>query len=146
MPLLLSLGHSCAAAAPAPVWVAPAVRACVRLQPGRAFLVLPPRMSRSEQLRQVAVQLASLASLEDVVTHGVRSLLESPPGLVAPTTADELAAPLPYPRRPRTAAGRFWSASAAPISLAVRSCPPTPPERSSSSHHRSDTLAPCSLS
>ena len=37
-------------------------------------------MARSEQLRQLVVQLASQASLEDVVTHGLQSLLEWPPG------------------------------------------------------------------
>ena len=34
-------------------------------------LALSRPMSVSEQLRQLAVQLASLASLEDVVTHGL---------------------------------------------------------------------------
>ena len=46
-------------------------------------------MARSEQLRQLAAQLASLASLEDVVTHGLQSLLESPSRLVAPTSSVE---------------------------------------------------------
>ena len=47
-------------------------------------------MARSEQIRQLAVQLASLASLEDVVTHGLQSLLESPSRVVAPTSSVEL--------------------------------------------------------
>ena len=41
-------------------------------------------MSRTEQLRQLAVQLASLASVEDVVTHRPQSLL-------APISVDERA-------------------------------------------------------
>ena len=54
-----------------------AVVLCV---PSHAWL-----MARSEQLRQLAVQLASLASasLEDVVTHGLQSLLETLSGLIA---------------------------------------------------------------
>ena len=46
-------------------------------------------MARSEQLRQLAVQLASLETLEDVVTHGLQSLLESPSRLVAPISSVE---------------------------------------------------------
>ena len=46
--------------------------------------------ARSEQLRQ-AVQLASLASLEDVVTHGQQSLLQSSSRLVAPDSSVEQA-------------------------------------------------------
>ena len=48
---------------------------------------------RSEQLRLLAVQLASLASLEDVVTNGLQSLLEAPSGLIAPVSAAERALP-----------------------------------------------------
>ena len=48
---------------------------------------------RSEQLRRVAVQLGSLASLEDVVTNGLQSLLEAPSGLIAPISAAERALP-----------------------------------------------------
>ena len=36
------------------------------------------RMFLSEQLRQLATQLASLAFLEDVVVHDLQSLQESP--------------------------------------------------------------------
>ena len=42
----------------------------------------PEALLRSEQLQQPAVQLASLPSLEDVVTYGLQSLLESPAGLI----------------------------------------------------------------
>ena len=49
--------------------------------------------ARSDKLRQVAVQLASLASLEDVVTHGLQSLLEAPRGLIVPISAVERALP-----------------------------------------------------
>ena len=48
-------------------------------------------MARSEQLRQLAVQLASLASLGDVVTHGLQSLVEAPSGLNAPISVVERA-------------------------------------------------------
>ena len=53
---------------------------CARvcLQPSSCVSVLPPLMCRSEQLRRLAVQLASLAFLEDVVIHGIQSLLASP--------------------------------------------------------------------
>ena len=94
--------------------------ACVRLQPSSRVFFPPQCMSRSEQLRQLAVQLASLASLEDVVTHGLQSLLESSSRLVAPAFAATLPfafrghAPvrvLPYPRLHRIAAAR----SASPV-------------------------------
>ena len=98
-------------------------------------------MSRSEQLRQLAVQLASLASLEDVVTHGIQSLLESPSGLIAPKTTDERALPASL-SRPRSRSGRSLLSQRGPTGLAVKSCPPAPPKRSGSSHHRSDSPAP----
>ena len=50
-------------------------------------------MALSEQLRQLAVHLASLASLEDVVTHGLQSLQKSPSGLVAPISSVEQVLP-----------------------------------------------------
>ena len=115
-------------------------------------------MSRSEQLRQLAVQLASLASLEDVVTHGIESLFGSPSGLVAPIVADDraLLAPLSRPRSPlplihtqrplRAAVGQFCSASAA-LPLAwrsrvalERSC--SPPSPSPPSRHQSAGAPP----
>ena len=43
----------------------------------------------TRKVRQLAVQLASLASLEDAVTHGLQSLLESPSELVAPISSLE---------------------------------------------------------
>ena len=49
-------------------------------------------MARSEQLRQLAAQ-ASLACLEDVITHGLQSLLESPSRLVAPVSSVEQVQP-----------------------------------------------------
>ena len=103
-------------------------------------------MARSEQLRQLAVQLASLASLEDVVTHGLRSLLESPSWLVAPLSSVEqvlLAAllrlrsrsrsPLPKaaPGRPR---GSILLSQRGPTGLSVKSCPVALPDRSASTH------------
>ena len=106
-------------------WFTHLVRACVRLQPSSCVLFLPPCMSHSEQLRQLAVQLASLASLEDVVTHGLH-LLESHSGLVAPIAAADRALPAllarprsrsrsPSPTQRRIAAARSSSASAAPL-------------------------------
>ena len=50
-------------------------------------------MARSEQLRQLPVQLPSLPSLEDVVTHGLQSSLESPSRLVAPISSVEQVLP-----------------------------------------------------
>ena len=53
--------------------------------------VLSRRTSRSEQLRQLTAQLASLASLEDVVARGFQSLLESLAELVALVSVAERA-------------------------------------------------------
>ena len=64
---------------------------CVRLQPFCAFSSHAWPVARSEQLRQLAVQLASLASLEDVVPHSLQSLLEATSGLIAPISAVERA-------------------------------------------------------
>ena len=50
-------------------------------------------MAHSEQPRQLAVQLASLASLEDVVTQGLQSLVETPSMLVAPISSAEQGLP-----------------------------------------------------
>ena len=44
-------------------------------------------VSRSEQLRQLVAQLASLATLEDAVAHGVEALLEVPLERTAPLSA-----------------------------------------------------------
>ena len=92
-------------------------------------------MARSEQLRQLALQLASLASLEDVVTHRLQSLLESPSRLVAQVSSTEQAqsvarlwprprsrSPLPKaaPGRPR---GSIPLSERGPTGLSVKSCP-----------------------
>ena len=98
--LSLSLGLPCVAAAPAPGLGRSSVRLCP-LAAVSCALALPPRMSRSEQLRQLAVQLASLASVEDAVEHGLQSLLESLSGRVAPLTAAERALPASL-SRPRS--------------------------------------------
>ena len=52
-------------------------------------------MGRSEQLRQLAAQLASLTTLEDAVAHGVQALLEVPPFALS------LPSPMVAPNRPR---------------------------------------------
>ena len=49
-----------------------------RLYPSSCVSVLPSRLSRSEQLWHLAFQLASVASLEDVVTHSIQSVLDPP--------------------------------------------------------------------
>ena len=64
-------------------------------------LALSRPTSRSEQLRQLAVQVASLASLEDVVTHGLQFLLE-PPTESSPVSAAERALPASLLRRSPT--------------------------------------------
>ena len=73
------------------VWVPPSVRAC----PLAAVSCVPVlrRACLSEQLRQLAVQFASLASRQDVVAQSIQSPVNSPSGLVAPITADERALP-----------------------------------------------------
>ena len=101
---------------------------------------------RSEKLRLLAVQLALLASLEDVVTNGLQSLLEAPSGLIAPVSAVERALPAAL-LRPRSRSrsplpkGRpqsfSWLHSAQPAwatGLSVKSCPAAPPDCSVSSH------------
>ena len=90
-----------------------------------------------EQLRRLAVQLASLTSLEDVVTHGIQSLLESPSSLVAPTTAEERASSASLSRPRSRSRSSFGQGCPEPPRV-----DPAPPERSGSSRHRSDSLAP----
>ena len=98
-------------------------------------------MARSEQLLQLAVQLASLASLEDAVTHGLQSLLESPSRLVASISVVEQAVPAPLvqPRsRSRSSClGSILLSQRGPTDLSVKSCPAAPPDRSVSTHRRS---------
>ena len=84
--------------------------------PATVLRALSRPMSRSQQLRQQAVQLPLMASLEDVVTQGLQSLLELPAGLVAPISADERALPASL-SRPRSR----WHSSL-PIGLAAPSC------------------------
>ena len=69
-------------------------------------------MTHSDQLKQLAVQLASLASPEVVVTHGIQSLLDPPPGLVVPDRALPVSLPRPRSRsrsRIPKAAPPSWS-------------------------------------
>ena len=76
--------------------------------PSSCVSFLPSRVSRSEQVGQLAVQLASLASLEDIDTHGIQSL---------PHPRSFLRRSLTATSQPRShalsAAGQFFSASAA---------------------------------
>ena len=92
------LAPAAAALAPGLVWPLCA-RVCLLAAVFVRF-VPPSRMSRFKQLRQLAVQLASLASPEDVGTHGSQSLLESLSGLVVPIATDERALPASLPRPP----------------------------------------------
>ena len=106
-------------------------------------------MSRSDQLRQLVAQLDSLASMEDVVAHGFQSLLDSLAGIVAPVSVDERALPAallrprsrsryPLPKAaPNRPHGSILLSQRGPTGLAVKSCLPTPLERSVSSHRRS---------
>ena len=103
-------------------------------------------VARSEQLRQLPVQLASLASLEDGVTHGLQSLLESPSwlvALVAPISSVEQVFCLP--RRSRSCSplprGSVLLSQRGPTGLSVMSCPAAPPDRSFSTHCRSGIRA-----
>ena len=96
-------------------------------------------MARSEQIRHLAVQVASLASLEDVVTHDLQSLLETPSGLIAPISAVEHALPAALLRSrsrlrsllPEAAPGRsrgsILLSQRRPIGLSVKSCLAAPP-------------------
>ena len=58
-------------------WPGLIVRARACSKPFTRFGLFVAHVPLSEQL-QLAVQLASLASLEDVVAHGIQSLLDSP--------------------------------------------------------------------
>ena len=109
-------------------------------------------MARSEQLRQLAVQLASPASLEDVVTHGLHSFTESPSRLVAPLSFVEgLPAALLRPRSrsrsplpkalPGRSRGSILLSQRGPTGLSVKSCSAAPPDRSVSTHRRSGSQA-----
>ena len=103
-------------------------------------------MSRSEFLWQLATQLASLATLEDAVAHGVQALREAPQEPVVP-----LPAARPAPRsallqpRSRSRSPLFKAPpneyillrQRVPTALSVKSCPAAPPDRSLSSHRRS---------
>ena len=109
-------------------------------------------MSRSKQLQQLAAQLASLASLEDVVTRGLQSLLESSSRLVAPIfcgagsacRASGASVPLAFffaqscSRRPQ---GSILLSHRGPTGLTVKSFPAAPPDRQASTHGRSGSPA-----
>ena len=121
----------------------PVVRPCLPAAVLRDVTLSRPT-SRSEELRQLAVQLASLESVEDVVTHGLQSLLEAPSGLIAPISVAERALPAsllrprsrsrsPLPKaahnRPR---GSILLSQPYPSGQAVKSCLLAPPEHSGS--------------
>ena len=83
--------------------------------------------------------------------HALQSLLETPSGLIAPISAAERAlfAPLlrsrsrsPPPKAALRSAPRLHSARGR--GLAVKSCPPAPPEHSSSSHCSSSSASAAS--
>ena len=89
-------------------------------------------MSRSEQLRQLAARLASLATLGFAVAHGVQALLEVPQESVAllpaagpvpgtgPAFPFALSLPQATPGRPR---GSILLSQRGPTGLSVKSCP-----------------------
>ena len=133
LPLLLLLAWPCLI-----------VRGRTCSQPSSRVLAPPSRVSRHEQLRQLAAQLASSASLEYVVTHGIQSLLNSLPGLVAPMVANERALPVSVSRprsRSRSRGSILLSESGSPTGLVVKSCPAAAPERSYTPRCRSATPA-----
>ena len=103
----------------------------------------PSRMSRSKQVRQLAVQLASLASFEDVVTHGIQSLLD--PSLLRGSQSVPVSHPRPPSRSrsplpkcaPRRRGSILVSERGSPTSPAVKHCSSAPLERSCLSCFRS---------
>ena len=104
-------------------------------------------MSRSCRLRLLAARLASLASVEDTVAHGIHSLLVPLPGL---TVADHVQpSPRPGSRAPlcssahRIGVGRFSSVRAAlPPARQSSVAPQSPPEHICLSHIRSGSPVP----
>ena len=115
----LLFGHSGAAVASAPGLAFLAGARLCPLATVLCGLVLPRLSSRPEQLRRLTAQLASLASLEDVVTHGLQSLLESPAGLAAEIPVDERALPASL-SRPRSRSPLLQKAP--PTGSAAPSC------------------------
>ena len=97
-------------------------RACVRSQPFCVPVGSWLRPSSSDNWLYSWPR--SLASLEDVVTHGLQSLLESPSRLVAPVSSVEQAQRTPLPKavpgRPR---GSILLSRRGPTSSSVKSCP-----------------------
>ena len=99
-------------------------------------------MSRSEQLRQLAAQLASLATLEDAVARGVQALLEVPQESVAALPAVGPASRTALLRRrsrsrspvsktaPNFPRGSFLVSQRDPTGSSVKSCPAASPDRS----------------
>ena len=116
------------------------------------FLTLACHMSRSEQLRQLAAQLSSLATLEDAVAHGVQNLLDVAFGVCGSASRrgscpcallrhrSRSCSPLPKaaPNRPR---GSILLSQRGLTGLSVKSCPAAPPDRSVSSHRCSGSSA-----
>ena len=109
----LSLSATCQSTrqrtSPVLLFLACSVFLCARVSVRSRLRALWPslsRISRSDQRRQLAVQLASLAFLEDVVTHSVQSLL--------PTSTDDRALPASLPRPPLSRALLYPSHSAPP--------------------------------
>ena len=103
--------------------------------------------SRSEFLRELAGQLASVTTLEDAVAHGVH--LEAPLELVVlflvvrPAPRSALLRPRSRSRSPLSKAapnrprGSILRSQRGPTELSVKSCPAVWPDRSVSSHRRS---------
>ena len=133
-PLLSLLASSLRGSCSCP-WLVRSPCACAS-QPEAVFLcVATPSLhtSHSDQLRPLEVQLASLASFEDLVTHSIHSLLEPtlcPLRRTVPCLP-RTRVPAPAPQHPSPS--RRWS-----ILLSERgsptwqssAAPPAPPERS----------------
>ena len=99
------------------------------------------------------MQLASLASLEDVVTHGLQSLfgdalwahcVSLSRGAGSAYRGSAASIPLAF-LLPKAAPGRSWGSillsKRGPTGLSVKSCPAPLPDRSVSTHHRSGSPA-----
>ena len=110
-------------------------------------------MSRSDQPRQSAAQLDSLACLKDVVAHGMHSKLVLPMGLTVPDHAplswrprSRFQSRSPVPKcGPRRRGSILLGERGSPTGLAVKCCLPAPPERSRLSRLRSSSPASAPL-
>ena len=127
-PLLSLLASSLRGSCSCP-WLVRSPCAC-ESQPEAVFLCLATpslHTSHADQLRPLEVQLASLASLEEVVTHGIHSLLEPTLGPLRWTVPSLPRTHVPAPARappypsPRSTLIDFCSANAAlPLGSQVR--------------------------